>query len=72
MSFFFDLGCRPLRVLPADRVVTLYVIVRIIGVVPAGFEAIEPAEAEPVDVTTLIINFFTKPDFTELFSRRAF
>ena len=30
MSFFFDLGCRPLRVLPADRVVTLYVIVRII------------------------------------------
>ena len=55
----------------AIAAVIMYVIVRIIGVVPAGFEAIEPAEAEPVDVTTLIINFFTKPDFTELFSRRA-
>ena len=51
--------------------VIMYIIVRIIPVVPASFEAIEETEATPVDVATLIINFFTKPDFTELFSRRA-
>ena len=51
--------------------IIMYVIVRVVGVVPVGFEALEPAEAEPVNITTLIINFFTKPDFTELFSRRA-
>ncbi len=55
----------------AIAAIIMYVIVRIIGVVPSGFEALEPAEADPVNVTTLIINFFTKPDFTELFSRRA-
>ena len=55
----------------AIAAIIMYVIVRVIGVVPAGFEALEPAEAEAVDVTKLIINFFTKPDFTELFSRRA-
>ena len=51
--------------------VIMYVIVRLIPVVPAGFEAVEETEATPVDVPTLIIKFFTKPDFTELFSRRA-
>lgn len=55
----------------AIAAIIMYVIVRIIGVVPSGFEAMEPAEADSVNVTTLIINFFTKPDFTELFSRRA-
>lgn len=49
----------------------MYIIVRLIPIVPAGFEAIEETEATPVDVSTLIINFFTKPDFTELWSRRA-
>ena len=49
----------------------MYIIVRIIPVVPAGFEAIEEAEATEIDIPTLIVNFFTKPDFTELFSRRA-
>ena len=55
----------------AVAAIIMYVIVRVVGVVPVGFEALEPAEAEPVNITTLIINFFTKPDFTELFSRRA-
>ena len=55
----------------AIAAVIMYVIVRVVGVVPVGFEALEPAEAEPVDITKLVINFFTKPDFTELFSRRA-
>lgn len=51
--------------------VIMYIIVRLIPIVPAGFEAIEEAEATEIDVPTLIINFFTKPDFTELFSRKA-
>ena len=55
----------------AIAAVIMYVIVRVIGVVPTGFEAMEPTKADPVNITQLIINFFTKPDFTELFSRRA-
>ncbi|MBR4474520.1 MAG: dicarboxylate/amino acid:cation symporter [Oscillospiraceae bacterium] len=51
--------------------VIMYVIVRLIPIVPQGFEAMEVAEATEISVPTLIINFFTKPDFTELFSRRA-
>ncbi|MBQ3276922.1 MAG: dicarboxylate/amino acid:cation symporter [Oscillospiraceae bacterium] len=55
----------------AIAAIIMYVIVRVIGVVPSGFEAIEKVEADPVNVTALIVNFFTKPDFTDLFSRRA-
>ena len=33
----------------AIAAIIMYVIVRVIGVVPAGFEALEPAEAEAVD-----------------------
>ena len=51
--------------------VIMYAVVRIIPVVPAGFEAVEEAEANEIDIAALIINFFTKPDFTELFSRKA-
>ena len=52
--------------------VIMYVIVRIFALVPQGFENIEEAsDASAIDVPTLIVNFFTKPDFTELFSRRA-
>ena len=50
----------------------MYIIVRIFNLVPAGFENVEEsADATAIDIPTLIINFFTKPDFTELFSRRA-
>ena len=55
----------------AVAAVIMYVIVRLIPVVPVGFEAIEETEAEAINVSELIVNFFTKPDFTELFSRRA-
>lgn len=51
--------------------VIMYIIVRIIRIVPANFEAVEEVEATVVDIPMLVINFFTKPDFTELFSRRA-
>ena len=55
----------------AVAAVIMYVIVRIVPLVPAGFEPVEEAEPTEINVATLIINFFTKPDFTELFSRRA-
>ena len=51
--------------------IIMYILVRLIPIVPEGFEAVETAEATEISVPTLIINFFTKPDFTELFSRRA-
>ena len=55
----------------AVAAIIMYIIVRLIPIVPQGFEAVETAEATEIDVPTLIINFFTKPDFIELFSRRA-
>ena len=55
----------------AIAAVIMYVIVRLVNIVPEGFEAIDTAEATEISVSTLIVNFFTKPDFTELFSRRA-
>ena len=55
----------------AIAAVIMYIIVRIIPVVPVGFEPVETADATEISIPTLIVNFFTKPDFTELFSRRA-
>jgi len=53
----------------------MYIVVRVINIVPAGFNVDELAAAEQdvetVSVSTLIVNFFTKPDFNELLSRRA-
>lgn len=56
--------------------VIMYVLVRIIDIVPAGFNVAEMAAQadagiEAVPAATLIVNFFTKPDFCELLSRRA-
>ena len=50
--------------------VIMYVLVRIIPVYTAD-PIFEETEAGSVDAATLVINFFTKPDFTELWSRRA-
>ena len=49
----------------------MYIIVSVFSLVPQGFETVEETEVGSVDAATLIVNFFTKPDFTELFSRRA-
>lgn len=49
----------------------MYVIVSIFKLVPQGFVNIEEAVEKEVVASDLIVNFFTKPDFTELFSRRA-
>lgn len=50
--------------------VLMYVVVRIIPVYTSQ-PSFEESEVASIDVATLIINFFTKPDFTELWSRRA-
>lgn len=55
----------------AVAAVIMYVLVQIIPVVPANFSAMEQTEATEIDIATLAINFFTKPDFIELFSRKA-
>ena len=51
--------------------IIMYVVVRLIPVVPAGFTT--QAGDVPTQVSTgdLIVNFFTKPDFMELWSRKA-
>ena len=59
----------------AIAAVIMYVIVRVINIVPADF-SIDVMVQETEDTTvastgSLIVNFFTKPDFHELLSRRA-
>ena len=54
----------------AIAAVIMYVITRIIPVYTAE-PAFEETEAEAIKASTLIVNFFTKPDFAELLSRRA-
>ncbi|MBQ7174178.1 MAG: dicarboxylate/amino acid:cation symporter [Lachnospiraceae bacterium] len=59
----------------AIAAIIMYVIVRIINIVPTDF-SIDVMVQETEDTTvastgSLIVNFFTKPDFHELLSRRA-
>ena len=54
----------------AIAAVIMYIIVRIVPIYTAE-PAFEESETEAVSVSTLIVNFFTKPDFTELWSRKA-
>ena len=51
--------------------VLMYVVVRIIPLVTHEYEMEAGEIGSMASVTDLIVNFFTKPDFTELFSRRA-
>ncbi len=55
----------------AIAAVIMYIIVRIIPVYNVAPAYEEAADIAKVDIASLIVNFFTKPDFTELFSRRA-
>ena len=55
----------------AIAAVIMYVIVRIIPIYTVAPAYEEATEIAKVDIATLVINFFTKPDFLELFSRRA-
>ena len=50
--------------------VIMYVLVRLFPVY-TGEPAFEPGASEPMSVGSLIVGFFTKPDFSELWSRRS-
>ncbi len=49
----------------------MYVIVRTIPIVGGAYEIVEGEIGETLGVADMVINFFTKPDFMELWSRRA-
>lgn len=51
--------------------VIMYVVVRIVPIVSGTYEIVEGEVGETLGLADMIVNFFTKPDFTELFSRRA-
>ena len=51
--------------------IIMYVICRIFPLVQGHYEAVEGEVGSTLGVADMIINFFTKPDFTELWSRRA-
>ena len=49
----------------------MYVVARIFPLVQGQYEATEGEVGQTLGLADMIINFFTKPDFTELWSRRA-
>ena len=51
--------------------VIMYIICRIFPLVNGQYTVTEGEVGETLGVFDMIVNFFTKPDFTELFSRRA-
>ncbi|MBE6975512.1 MAG: dicarboxylate/amino acid:cation symporter [Ruminococcaceae bacterium] len=51
--------------------VIMYVIVRLIPLVSGDYQAVEGEVGETLGLADMVINFFTKPDFNELLSRRA-
>ena len=51
--------------------IIMYVIARIIPVVGNTYEVVEGEVGDTLGLADMIINFFTKPDFSELWSRRA-
>lgn len=55
----------------AIAAVIMYIIARFIPLVVGEYPTAEGEVGDTLGVADMIINFFTKPDFTELFSRRA-
>ena len=51
--------------------VLMYIVCRIFPLVSGQYTVTEGEIGETLGVTDMIVNFFTKPDFTEMFSRRA-
>ena len=51
--------------------IIMYVICRIFPLVQGQYQVVEGTVGETLGVADMIINFFTKPDFMELWSRRA-
>jgi Na+/H+-dicarboxylate symporter len=51
--------------------VLMYGVVRVFPLVKGEYPVVESSAVQQVDVGELVVNFFTKPDFFELLSRRA-
>lgn len=49
----------------------MYAVVRMIPIVGGTYEIVEGEIGETLGLADMIVNFFTKPDFMELWSRRA-
>ena len=55
----------------AIAAVIMYVVCRLIPLVPESYQAISGTVDEPMTLGQMVVGFFTKPDFNELLSRRA-
>ena len=55
----------------AIAAIIMYVVCRIIPLVPESYQAISGSVDEPMTLGQMVVGFFTKPDFNELLSRRA-
>ena len=55
----------------AIAAVITYIVVRLIPPVTGEYDLIEGEVGGTLGVADMIVNFFTKPDFTELWSRKA-
>ena len=55
----------------AVAAVIMYVVCRIFPLVQGQYEAVEGEVGQTLGFADMVINFFTKPDFMELWSRRA-
>ncbi len=55
----------------AVAAILMYIICRIFPLVQGQYDAVEGVVGETLGLGDLIVNFFTKPDFVELLSRRA-
>ncbi len=51
--------------------VIMYIICRVFPLVQGQYQAVEGEVGDTLGLADMIINFFTKPDFPELWSRRA-
>ncbi len=51
--------------------VLMYIVVRLIPLVRGEYDVVEGEVGSTLGVADMIINFFTKPDFVELWSRKA-
>ena len=51
--------------------VIMYAVARLFPLVQGQYDAVEGSVDKTLGLADMIINFFTKPDFTELWSRRA-
>ena len=55
----------------AIAAVIMYIVVRVIPITSGTYEVTEGEVGATLGVADMIINFFTKPDFVELWSRKA-